>query len=629
MERTIIHADEKDTYLSDIKIFQDRLPVNCLFDKGRTGCGGTTIALNNDRDTIISMPYINLIKNKINQPEKSKYELLGVYENFNEKAIIDYINTHKIKKIAVTYESTKRLIQLLEILDIDVYNKFFFLVDEWHILFNSYTFRNEGIKDVLKISRQFSEVTYMTATPIEEEFVLKELKDLPIVEVKWKNVATVDILPIPTNSPIKEVCRRIKASLVGKMFGHLHFFVNSVEFIAEAIKLSELEPKDVRIVCSKNEKQGKGKKSNQAKLGKDYPIEETTDPVKKINFYTSTAFEGCDIYDENGKTYIVSDTRMSHTLLDISTLIIQICGRIRNSKYNNKVSHIFSETRYSKVVSLEEFKALTEENKRKAMLLVNSINAMPDEARIMDIALHDRNNKAGLNGLYIHINNNFLEFDENLINRDIVNFKITHHLYQARVTLFDEYKRYGFNMLAEKLKIYSKEELATDKLVANSKAKISFKDLFEEYALILEEQPIHFHFGNPEDRRTLIEQEKPFIKEAFEKLGVDKVRELKYNVTNIKREIFKNQSDISMDAKIVKCLKDVGITLGVTGTATKLKEHLQAIYETLKYKDSRGNIKKAKATDLDNWFEIKKTTPKINEKTTDCYTIIRDKLIYK
>ncbi|KAA6304120.1 hypothetical protein EZS27_044235, partial [termite gut metagenome] len=53
----------------------------------------------------------------------------------------------------------------------------------------------------------------------------------------------------------------------------------------------------------------------------------------KVNFYTSTSFEGCDIYDENGKVYIISDRKKSHTLLDISTLIIPICGRIRDSKY--------------------------------------------------------------------------------------------------------------------------------------------------------------------------------------------------------------------------------------------------------------------------------------------------------
>ncbi len=76
------------------------------------------------------------------------------------------------------------------------------------------------------------------------------------------------------------------------------------------------------------------------KLGRDYLIEDTTTPVKKINFYTATAFEGCDIYDENGRTYVVSDKYKSHTLVDISTLFIQIAGRIRNSRYSGENTYI-------------------------------------------------------------------------------------------------------------------------------------------------------------------------------------------------------------------------------------------------------------------------------------------------
>ena len=88
------------------------------------------------------------------------------------------------------------------------------------------------------------------------------------------------------------------------------------------------------------------------------------------------------------------------------------------------------------------------------------------------------------------------------------------------------------------------------------------------------------------------------------------------------------QTDISMDTKIVKCLKDSGITNGVTGTAQSAKNVLQEVYNLLGIRNSYGKIKTAKATDLENWFEIKKTTPKIKGKTTDCITIIKNKLIY-
>lgn len=623
MGEDTIHADKKFNYLNE---FMTELPVNCLFDKGKTGCGGTTIAIENDKDTIIAMPYVNVIKNKIAQypNERCDKVLFGIYEGVTETEILDYIVKNKIRKIAVTYDSLERLINLMvEKTDIDVYNDFYLLVDEWHILFNSYAFRNSAVKKVLHHSRLFKEVTYMTATPIEEEFILKELKNMPIKEVQWENTATVSIKSIATNRPINEVCRLINDTINDKSFGNLHFFVNSVEFIVDTIKKTNLKSEQVRIICSNNSTKGKGRKSNQKKLGDNYLIEDTIAPVKKINFYTSTAFEGCDIYDEQGKTYIVSDKYKSHTLLDISTLIIQICGRIRNSKYQLEATHIFTETRYNKFLSLDEFKQNTQRQLEDTKRFVNDINNIPEESRKTTIGLIEKKNKEGLNEKYIFNNNNYLEVDENLLNLDIVNFKITNHLYQSRITLRDEYMKYGFNITEEQKIIY------TDKLKTNLKAKISFKDLFEEYVLLREEQPHVFHFGNPQDRRSLIEKEKPIIKEAYEIMGIERVREMKYNVTNIKREIFKLQTNISMDAKIVKCLIESGVCDGCTNTSKSWKDLLQSVYTSLDYKDSRGNVRKAEATHLDNWFEIKKTTPKIKGKTTDCYTIIRSKMIYK
>ncbi|WP_101689421.1 DEAD/DEAH box helicase family protein [Dysgonomonas massiliensis] len=621
MEKEIIHVDKKYTYLNE---FMDELPVNCLFDKGRTGCGGTTIAIENNKNTIIAMPYVNLIKNKeVQYPDV----LFGIYEGVGKKEIIDYVNSREIKKIAVTYDSLERLIMLLIEQGVDVYDDYFLLVDEYHVLFNSYCFRNEAIKKVLEYSRKFREVTFMTATPIEEEFQLKELKDLQVVEVKWYNTVPVNITPEITNDPQMRVCQLILDRLEGKMFGNLHFFVNSVEFIASTIKGLNLCPEDVKVVCSENKNQGRGKKSNQSKLG-DYKIEQPLDPVKKINFYTSMAFEGCDIYDKEGRIYIVSDKNKSHTLLDISTLIVQICGRIRDTEYMTDVHHIFSETRYSNHLTLEEFKEYTYKVRDRAKNFVDEMNRVSDDNRNIVIKSFLKSKKEGLNELYITDKDNRFEFDENLINIDIVNYKITHQVYKARVTLKNEYQRHNFNVLDGVEKNY-KKSILSDKLIENRKAKISFKDLFEEYVLLKEEQLNPFHFGNIDDRRSLIEEERPLIKQAYDKLGVEEVRKLKYNNTNIKREIYKRQADISTDRKIIKFLDVLGIRVGVTKSASDIKLKLQDVYNALDIVDYNNKIKKAKATDLDNWFEIDKTTPKINGKTTDCYTIVRSKIIFK
>ena len=462
----------------------------------------------------------------------------------------------------------------------------------------------------------------MTATPIEEEFILTELKDLPVVEVNWPNTVTVDIQPVITAKPVKEVCRFITAALSGKLFGNLHFFVNSVDFIADAIKLSNLQPHQVRVVCSNNTSPGRGRKSNQKKLGLDYPIATTTDPIKQINFYTSTSFEGCDIYDTDGRTYIVSDKTKSHTLLDISTLIIQICGRIRDSHYQTHITHIFSETRYSHFTTFEEFKESSKKQIQSTKTWIIEINSMTPESKRTTIGLIQKKNKAGLNEMYIRKVEDNLYFDENRVKLDMVNFKITHHLYNARVTLQEEYQKYGFNVLTEEIKIY------TDELAANPKARISFKDLFEEYVTLRNEIPV-FNLGNFNERLDLIEQEKPLVKEAFDQLGAKKIRSMNYNVSNIKKAITKNKFHLSTDSKILHCLADAGLKQGITKPARECKSILQDIYNALEIQEAYGKTRKAKATDLSSWFEIKRHSPKIAGKSTDCITLIRTKIIFE
>ena len=85
----------------------------------------------------------------------------------------------------------------------------------------------------------------------------------------------------------------------------------------------------------------------------------------KINFYTSTAFEGCDIFDKVGRIYIVSDGTATHSMLDVSTTIRQIAGRIRDTQYK-EITHIYSKSRYRREVSYAQFKASTEKEMDKA-----------------------------------------------------------------------------------------------------------------------------------------------------------------------------------------------------------------------------------------------------------------------
>ena len=143
------------------------------------------------------------------------------------------------------------------------------------------------------------------------------------------------------NSPLASVVNLCHNAVTHNIPCNLHFFVNSVDFIGRVLHHARLSPDKVKIVCS------------------------TSGTVRKINFYTSTAFEGCDIYDKQGKIYVVSDGTARHHLLDVSTTIRQIAGRIRDTHYK-EITHIFSTVRYAEGITYPQFKAATEKELDKA-----------------------------------------------------------------------------------------------------------------------------------------------------------------------------------------------------------------------------------------------------------------------
>lgn len=69
---------------------RQRITCNCIFNKGKTGCGATTLAIENRVPTLIAVPTVNLIKNKL--PEHA--DLLGVYGGVTNQEIADYLKAH-------------------------------------------------------------------------------------------------------------------------------------------------------------------------------------------------------------------------------------------------------------------------------------------------------------------------------------------------------------------------------------------------------------------------------------------------------------------------------------------------------------------------------------------------------
>ena len=89
---------------------------------------------------------------------------------------------------------------------------------------------------------------------------------------------------------------------------------------------------------------------------------------------------------------------------------------------------------------------------------------------------------------------------------------------------------------------------------------------------------------------SLIERRNPLVKQAFEILGTERVRELKYNQTQIRRELIKCSAD-ELAYKIVKRI-NADLPHGKAIPSKIIKERLQTIYDDL------GVERRAKATDI-------------------------------
>lgn len=576
-------------YLGEVPEFREKgLPVGYLIDKGKVGCGGTTIALKDDKDTIVCVPFVSLIKNKMHQFNKDgKVNILGVYEGITVDTIKRYAAEKSgAKKIVCTYDSLPKVIEAVG------YN-YNLLVDELHLLFTQYAFREKAVKGVLDNFRRFKSWSFLTATPIEYDLMLDELKDIPTYKINWANKTEIAVRTVKCKQIKATVKKVIDEFLEGKVFGNCHLFVNSVDFIAKMIKYCNLTPDNTRIIFSKNNPNYKNTCSG-IKNG------DTTDEVKKINFYTSTCFEGCDLFDRDGKIYIISDSSAPHTLADISTSIRQIAGRIRDTQYHS-ITHIYTSTRYNENLTYDEYKQVVLKEEASAKSWVNKVNN-DDELR---------EGTTASKFAYVYKDDEVFKFNPNLMKLDIFNFKCLHHTYSLSANLSDEYSKVGIQSV-------STTDNTSDKLLKDDRTRTTFKDAITEYdEIIRRKEGATFNFSfNDDERIALLKSKYPYIDDAYRLLGMDEIAKMNYHTTNIQRYVIANAPKLDNLAKVAKLLKTVsGFSVGEFITGKKIKEVLGNIYNTL------GMSCKPSIDDFREFATIKEATKRVNGKVTKGYII--------
>lgn len=458
-----IETDKK--YLSEV---MTKLPSKVLLNKGVTGCGGTFVELHSLRNSLILVPTIELARNKW---EKG---YLIVWSKTTDKDIINYIDSKiKYKKIIGTYDSLKRILDLRS----EITN-YFLLIDEYHILFNSYALRDKAILFLLKNYDKFQDYCFMTATPLSDKIILNEIQHLNRINIEWKNSVPIKLNLIDSRYTSKEL------SLILDLEEdcNYHIFLNSVRTIREFVLKYNLT--DYKVVCSQT----------AANRNRVLNIESTKTLPKKYNFYTASAFEGCDIYDEKGKTIIICDTTISTTILDISTLIRQICGRLRDSIYKDQITLILNTSKHRYAgVSEEMFNLKVQENINLGKYVENKFkNDLDKEYKHKELRSYT---KEAYHSFYVNRQDDEIFFDDNLRKMDEHNFKLIQEIYNTSISVLKEAENHNMEVCINKQKLdWIINLLNKNKEYSYSELEEIFSEEFKNRNLVFDGRCFKYYF---------------------------------------------------------------------------------------------------------------------------------------
>lgn len=515
--KTVITAPKGASYLSE---FMDTLP-NGILNKKETGCGATTVVLENSENVIVACPNRQLIINKVAQypNERCTYRLLAVKQGVTANDVETYINECNKKqpvKIMVTYDSFPKVNTIIK----QHFSDYKVVVDEYQEILDACIYRNKAIKNLLLELKEQTNVTYLSATPIPYKFKPKELEQLPEYEIEWSDVVRVIPFRIESNHPFALAANIIKThknghpfELEGKEVKNYFFFVNSVTAIRQIAKAAKLAPDEVKIICAKNE-------INKEKL-KEFSFGDATGTNKTFTFCTKSAFYGVDFHSEAGLAIIVSDRYSKSSLLDVSTDIIQISGRIRTKEnpFKNLILHIYNTGVMCQ--SRTEFEEWFNGKLDYANKTIEAYQALPQELRC-SITERIKTDEPDEFVFYNEVENQ-VELDELKIAHAQYKFEAIDNIYTNGLSLREAYVRAGYNVENSKFLLQS----------IKNNVYYGMGDRFERYYKMYSEERRKSPISKSELAKD-IEYQYDIISKAYDILGDELVEKLNYNESKVR-----------------------------------------------------------------------------------------------
>lgn len=516
----------KGQYLSDV---MNEIPSNCILSKRIPGCGATTLELDTNKSSIIVVPNVPVIVSKCN-----KYDnLLGVYEGVNQGQIIEYLRENRIRKIMTTPESFSKVKSACEKCNINIYSDFFLLMDECHQLIKDVDYRIDIVMPMNDFF-QFNRKALVSATPIGFSDPRFEENHFEIIEITADYDYRQDITVTHTYNIAKAVGEYLES-----YNETVCFFLNSVVEIYSLIKHFNL---DAAVYCAPK---------SRNKLKSEYGFtnaytEWSAETMKKYNFFTGrfyTAFD-LELPYKPDLVMITDPYNAEYTMLDVDTDCIQICGRFRNGI--NSATHIYranpeiiakSREQIEWEISAHEFAYTTiqtlynsAENKESRFAFGAVLETLPFRKY-----------------QYPDFTKNWFAIDND------INEVLVHNQYQSDILITEWYKdchffnptftKCGYDENDEKMKIIRAARSVKDKRRKMVQLLSEIEEPFSEYAL---------DFIN--DMRKI----DPFIVDAWEVLGAERIEELKYNQRKMNEEMILAQRKGNKVVRLIKNYFQIG-----------------------------------------------------------------------
>lgn len=573
-------------YLSEIEEFKDGIPFG-IINKTKTDVGGTYVAANCDSNYIIVCPFIDLVES-IATDTNNKYNVFKCYGGIREYQFKKYIKENTVFKVAVTYDSLPKLVRWIN--DTKGWKV---LVDEYHLILEDMDFRTDAINGLMNEVQKFDHYSFLSATPMNVEFEIDFLKQLPHYKVEWDNLMKIQPLSIKATKLTKGLTRFIQIFLDEgltmptiegnpEQVEELYVFINSVTTIKQILDTLKLDPEEVKVCCAD--------RNRNRLLLDNYKIESVSSPNKKINFFTKKCFQGCNLFTNNGLIIVASDGYRGNTLVDISTTMEQIAGRLRvNNKYQNifrdKIVHIFSTNNH--ILSDDQFNEIMSNKEELANTLISGFSKLSAEEKEAFIGRLD------LEQELVSVIDGTLVFNE-LKKQSFIYKQQLRNTYKDGITVRKQFwDSNKFNVAAE--------DTWKDFNVKMTKAiTISYEQLLKDY------------LDNPS---ASYELEYPEFIEIRKYLKETEMNTLRWN----KDKMMKAVEDKKMMNKVFNEVYTEGFI-----SSKDLKERFKSVF------DKYGITLTPKATIIEDCsiYDVTKTSCKIDGKTTKGYNLYRSKFSF-